>query len=245
MAVAQPNAQTGATGYPPNATPSTVLSMLRVQPPFAWRLQLLGRKRARIEFVAATWEVDVETQAGERTPAFRISFPCAVNMAGVQLKDGEQLVGLYAYRLRGGGGGALETGDGGSGEAGGGRRTIGSARGDADHRDEGWGDRMEAHMDHAWLMMRSHAQGETRVHSGELGVVEVGGDDNKGGDDDARSHNSAGSGGSKGKGVGPPRKAQRTPPPPPSPLSPLSPPLPKWQIGCSSSRPSPSGRSGL
>ena len=41
----------------------------------------------------------------------------------------------------------------------------------------GWGDRMEVHMDHAWLMMRSHAHGETRVHLGELGPVEVVGDD--------------------------------------------------------------------
>ena len=109
----------------------------------------------------------------------------------------------------------------------------------------GWGDRMEAHMDHAWLMMRSHAQRKTRVHSGELGVVEVGGGGDNGGDDDARSRTTAGTRGSKGKGVGRPRKAQRTPPPLPFPLSPLSPPLPKWQIGCSSSSPSPSGSSGL
>ena len=67
--------------------------------------------------MAATREVDVETQAGVHTPAFRISFPCAVKMAGVQLKDGEQRVGPYAYRLRRG---ALETGDGGFGKAGGG-----------------------------------------------------------------------------------------------------------------------------
>ena len=100
---------------------------------------------------------------------------------------------------------------------------------------EGWGDRMEAHMDHACLMMRSHAQGETPVHSGELGVVEVGGTTTTGGGDDkARSHSSAGFRGSKGKEVGRHRTAQRTGPPPPSPLSPLSPPLPKWQIGCSS-----------
>ena len=86
----------------------------------------------------------------------------------------------------------------------------------------GWGDRMEAHMDHAWLMMRSHAHGETRVHSWELGVVEVGGggnDDNRG-DDDDRSRSSAGSRGSKGKGVGRPRKAQRTGPPTPLPTVP-------------------------
>ena len=45
-----------------------ILSMLRVEPPFAWKLELLGRKRARVEFVAAMWEVDVEMQAREQTP---------------------------------------------------------------------------------------------------------------------------------------------------------------------------------
>ena len=109
---------------------------------------------------------------------------------------------------------------------------------------KGWGDRMEAHMDHAWLMMCSHAQGETRVHSGELGVVEVGGDDDNRGGNDARSRGSACSRGSDGKGVGNPARPRGQPPPTPSPLSPLSPPLPKWHIGCSNSRPSPSGSSG-
>ena len=71
-------------------------------------------------------------------------------------------------------------------------------------------------MDHAWLMMRSHVQGETWVHSGELGAVEVGGDADNGGDNDARSAISAGSKGSRGKGVGWPRKAQSTGPPLPS-----------------------------
>ena len=52
--------------------------------------------------MAATWEVDMETQAGEQTPPLRISFPCAVTMVwGVQPKEAEQLVALYAYRLRG------------------------------------------------------------------------------------------------------------------------------------------------
>ena len=102
---------------PPPPPPIKMLSMLRVQPPFARRLEPPGRKQARIEFVAATWEVDVETQAGERTPAVRISFPCAVHMTRVQLKDGQQLVGLYTYWLPGGHG-KLETAV--SGEAGGG-----------------------------------------------------------------------------------------------------------------------------
>ena len=66
-----------------------------------------------------------------------------------------------------------------------------------------------------WLMMRSHAQGEIRVHSRELGAVGVGGDNDNGGDDDTRLCSSAGSKGSRGRGVGRPRKAQRTSPPSP------------------------------
>ena len=76
---------------------------------------------------------------------------------------------------------ALETGDGGSGRQGVGEGEFvrhGVLRITAVR---GWGDRMETHMDHAWLMMRSHAKGETRVRSGELGAVEVGGDNDKGG----------------------------------------------------------------
>ena len=99
VVVAQPNAQTGATSYPPYTPPIIALSMMHVKPPFAWRLKLPGRKRARIDLMAATWEVDVETQVGKNTLAIRILFPCAVHVAGVQLKDGGQLVGLYAYRL--------------------------------------------------------------------------------------------------------------------------------------------------
>ena len=52
--------------------------------------------------MAATWNADVETQVGEPTPAFCISFPGTVNMAGVQLKDEEQFLGLYPYWVRGG-----------------------------------------------------------------------------------------------------------------------------------------------
>ena len=110
-------------------------------------------------------------------------------------------------------------------------------------RVRGWGDRMEAHMDRAWLMMRSHAQGETRVHSGDLGRVEVGGNNNNGGDDDARSRSTVGSKASRGKGR--PRKSQRTGPPLPSVPAVPPPPPPKWQIGCSSSKPSPNGNSEL
>ena len=61
VVVANPVAGTGATAYPSNLPPITTLSMLRTQPPFAWKLDLPGRKRAREEFVATTWEIEVET----------------------------------------------------------------------------------------------------------------------------------------------------------------------------------------
>ena len=78
MVVANPVAGTGATAYPANLLPITSLSMLRSQPPFASKLDLPGRKRAREEFVATTWEVEVETQDGPREPPLKISFPCAI-----------------------------------------------------------------------------------------------------------------------------------------------------------------------
>ena len=69
-------------------------------------------------------------------------------------------------------------------------------------------------MDHAWLLMHSHAQTETRLHSGELGAAQVeADDDNK----DARSGFSEDSKGSKAKGVGRPSKPKR-----PAPISPAS-----------------------
>ena len=83
--VAEPNAKSGAARYSAGALAITSSSMLRVQPPFAWR----RRKRANVQFVASTWQVDVGTQAGEWTPLLRVSLPYAITMAsGVQLKEG-------------------------------------------------------------------------------------------------------------------------------------------------------------
>ena len=103
VVVAKPVAGTGATAYPADLPPITSLSMLRAQPPFAWKLDLPGRKRAREEFVATTWEVEVETQDGPREPPLKLSFPCAITFPspGGGWKEGETIIALYAYRLRG------------------------------------------------------------------------------------------------------------------------------------------------
>ena len=104
VVVANPVAGTGATAWPADVPPITSLSMLRSQPPFAWKLDLLGRKRAREECVATTWEVELETQDGPREPPLKISFPYAITFPnpGGGWKEGETIVALYAYRLRGG-----------------------------------------------------------------------------------------------------------------------------------------------
>ena len=78
VVVANPVAGTVATAYPSDLPPIAALSMLRFQPPFAWKLDLRGRKRAREEFVATTWEIEVETQDGAREPPLKMSFPCAI-----------------------------------------------------------------------------------------------------------------------------------------------------------------------
>ena len=102
--VANPVAGTAATAYPLDLPHINTLSMLRTQLTFAWKLDLPGRKRAREEFVATTWEIEVETQDGARKPPLKISFPCAITHPnpGGGWKEGERVIALYAYRLRGG-----------------------------------------------------------------------------------------------------------------------------------------------
>ena len=104
VVVANPVAGTGATAYPADLPPIASLSMQRNQPPFAWKLDLPPRKRAREEFIASTWEVEVATQDGPREPPLKISFPCAIKYSHPVggLKEGETIIALYAYRLRGG-----------------------------------------------------------------------------------------------------------------------------------------------
>ena len=100
------------------------------------------------------------------------------------------------------------------------------------------------------MLMRTQAQWDTRLHSGDLGGLEVvEGDDS----DDAHCgvpHGSGGSQASKGRPGGP-SKVQRVNPPPRSPppgalpLSPTSPPLLSWLSRCrGSKRHNPSGNRG-
>ena len=104
VVVANPVPGTGATAYPANLLPISSLSMTRSQPLSARNLDLPGRKRGRQGFVGTTWEIEVETQDGQRQPPLKMSFPCAITFPnpGGGWKEGETIIALYAYRLRGG-----------------------------------------------------------------------------------------------------------------------------------------------
>ena len=173
VVVANPVAGTGATAYPSDLPPITTLSMLRTQPPFAWKLDLPGRKRAREESVARTWDIEVETQDGAREPPLKISFPCAITHPnrGGDRKEGERVIALYAYRLRGGHWRMDCYVQGRAGVPVGQLRRLAAL---AVTGVRGWGDRVEEHMSYAWLEMLTRAKKEQRRHLGEVGgVVDV------------------------------------------------------------------------
>ena len=210
VVIANPVAGTGATAYPSDLPPITTLSMLRTQPPFAWKLDLPGRKRAREVFVATTWEIEVETQDGAREPPLKISFPCAIThpKPGGGWKEGERVIALYAYRLRGGHWRMDCCVQGRAGVLVGQLRRLAAL---AVTGVRGWGDRVEEHMSYAWLQMLTRAKEEQRRHLGEVGgVVDVDAEGGEGEGDDASSVRSSRSGGSRGK-VGRPRKAPKLP----------------------------------
>ena len=207
MVVANPVAGTGATADLPPTIGS--LSMLRSEPPFAWKLDLPGRKRAREEFVATTWEVEVETQDGQREPPLKMSFPYAITFPnpGGGWKEGETIIALYASRLRGGHWRLDCCVKGRAGVPEGQLRRLAAS---AVTGVRGWGDRAEEHMSYAWFQMHTRAKEENRRHLGEVGgLVDV--DAEEGGEEeggDGSSMRSSRSGGSRSR-VGRPHKAPK------------------------------------
>ena len=160
--------------------------------------------------MATTWEIEVETQDGARAPPLKISFPCAITHpnSGGGWKEGERVIALYAYRLRGGHWKMDCCVQGRAGVPVGQLRRLAAL---AVTGVRGWGDRVEEHMSYAWLQMLTRAKEEQRRHLGEVGgVVDVDAEEGEGEGDDASSVRSSRSGGSRGK-LGRPRKAPKLP----------------------------------
>ena len=210
VVVANPVAGTGATAYPSDLPPITTLSMVRSQPPFAWKLDLPGRKRAREEFVATTWEIEVETHDGARVPPLKMSFPCAITYPspGGGWKEGERVIALYAYRLRAGHRRMDCCVQARAGVPEGQLRRLAAL---ALTGVRGWRHRVEEHMSYACLQTLTRAKEDQRRHLGEVGgLVDVDAEEGEGEGDDASSMRSSRSGGSRGR-VGRPRKAPKLP----------------------------------
>ena len=168
VVVANPVAGTGTSAYPADLTPITSLSMVRSQPPFAWKLDLPGRKQAREEFMATTWEVEVETQDGPREPPHKIAFPRTITFPnpGGGWKEGETIIALYAYWLRGGHWRMDCCVQGRAGVPEGQLRRLAALPVTGVR---GWRDRAEEHMSYGWLQMHTRAKEEQGWHLGEVG----------------------------------------------------------------------------
>ena len=160
--------------------------------------------------MAMTGEVEVETQYGPREPPLKISFPCAITFPKPRegWKEGETIIALCAYQLRGGHWRMDCCVQGRAGLPEGQLRRLAALPLTGVR---GWGDRAEEHMSYGWLQMLTRAKEEQRRHLGEVGGAvnvdaEEGGEEEGG---DATSMPSSKSGGLKGKGR--PRKAPKLP----------------------------------
>ena len=168
--------------------------------------------------MATTWEIEVATQAGPREPPLKISFPCAITFPnpGGGWKEGEAIIALYAYRLRGGHWRMDCCVQGRAGVPQGQLRRwaalpVTGVR--------GWGDRAEEHMSYGWLQMQTRAKDEQRRHLGVVAeaarargeAVDVDAEDAGGEErDDGSSQRSSKSGRSKSPGR--PRKGPKLAP---------------------------------
>ena len=68
------------------------------QPDPAWTQRVAPGPNERQRHVSAVWDLALEARGVQA--ALRISFPCpSVVMAGSNLPEGHELVGMFAYRL--------------------------------------------------------------------------------------------------------------------------------------------------
>ena len=98
----------------------------------------------------------METQDGQRELPLKMSFPCAITFPnpGRRWKEGETIIALYAYRLRGGHWRMDCCVKGRAGVPEGQLRRWAAL---AVTGVRGWGDRVEEHMSYSWLQVFTRA----------------------------------------------------------------------------------------
>ena len=171
-------------------TPSPPLDRVTLaprQPDPAWTQKVPPGPDGRQRHISAVWDMVLESRGGQGT--LGISFPCPiVVMRGSNLPEGQELVGLFAYKLVSGHW-RVQTGVARIGEEG----TVSTAVVFGLNVVTGWEKRRPEWVDVAWLAMRLHV-GRQQKTGGGVEVIDI-----KGEDDPPHP-------------LGP--EAERTPPPP-------------------------------
>ena len=139
------------------------------QPDLAWTQQVPPRPDGQQRHLSAVWDMVLESRGLQGT--LRISFPCPiVVMGGSNLPEGQELVGLFAYRLVSGHW-RVQTGVSRIGEEG----TVTTAGVFGLNVVTGWDKQRPEWVDVAWLAMRVHVGRQRKM--GVADVIDVEGED--------------------------------------------------------------------
>ena len=130
------------------------------QPDPSWTQKVPPGPDGRQRHLSVVWDMVLESRGVQGT--LRISFPCPiVVMGGSNLPEGQELVGLFAYRLVSGQW-RLKTGVSRIAEEG----TVTTARVFGLNLVTGWDKRRPEWVDVAWLAMRIHVGRQLKMGGG-------------------------------------------------------------------------------
>ena len=149
-----------------NDPPLDQVTLAARQPDPAWTQQVPPGPDGRQRHLSAVWDMELESRGVQGT--LRISFPCPIVVrGGSNLPAGQELVGMFAYRLVSGHW-RVQTGVARIGEAG----TVTTARVFGLNVLTGWEQRRPERVDVAWLAMRVHV-GRQRKMGVVVDVIDV------------------------------------------------------------------------
>ena len=149
-----------------NDPPLDRVTLAARQPDPAWTQQVPSGPDGRQRHLSAVWDMELESRGVQGT--IRISFPCPIVVrGGSNMPAGQELVGMFAYRLVSGHW-RVQTGVAQIGEAG----TVTTARVFGLNVLTGWEQRRPEWVDVAWLAMRVHV-GRQRKMGVVVDVIDV------------------------------------------------------------------------
>ena len=157
------------TWAPPTSTPPLArVTLAAKKPDPAWTRRVAPGLHGRQRHLSAVWELALEARGVQA--ALRISFPCPIVVTGgSNLLEGQEVVGLFAYRLVSGHW-RVQTGVGRIGEEG----TVTTAGVVGLNVVTGWEQRKPEWVDVAWLAIRVHLG---RQRMGGVDVFDVEGEE--------------------------------------------------------------------